>query len=76
MRGLPPGPGRPIVDMDMKHFHDTARCSVPKGGSWLLDASMLWVGAPCLSRGSDASASRKKSQFHPLGFSPGFPQAS
>jgi hypothetical protein len=30
------------------------------------------VGAPCFSRGSDASASRTESQLHRSGFSPGF----
>ena len=33
---------------------------------------LVSVGAPCFSRGSDASASRKESHFDQSGFSPGF----
>ena len=31
------------------------------------------VGAPCFSRGSNASALREELQFNEFGFSPGFP---
>ena len=33
---------------------------------------LVSVGAPCFSRGSDASASRKELHFGQSGFSPGF----
>ena len=48
-------------------------CSAPGHGPRLAAPNREWsVGAPCFSRGSDASASRKESHFDQSGFSPGF----